>query len=73
MEGHVGLKEGLPLADGRVDVLKLWLRLFPGGMHVDLQKINKACLSKRLDFWQVNPQEYVRFWGLMVTKIAHSK
>jgi hypothetical protein len=55
----VGLNKGLRVADGRVDVLKLWHRLFPGDMHADLQKIRNACLSQRVDFGHVSPQEYV--------------
>jgi hypothetical protein len=73
MEGQVGLKEGLHVKDGRVYVLKLWLRLFPGDMHADLQKLSNACFSKRVDFGQVNPQEYVTFWGLMVAKTVDRK
>jgi hypothetical protein len=52
---HVGLKEGLHVTDGRVDILKLWLRLYPVDMHADLRKLNDACLSKRADIKQVNP------------------
>jgi hypothetical protein len=73
MEGHVGLKEGLHVTDGRVDILKLWLRLYPGDMHAGLQKLNNACSSKRVDFGQVISQEYVRFWGLIVAKPVRSK
>jgi hypothetical protein len=40
MGGQVGLKEGLHVTDGRVDILKLWLRLYPGDMHADLRKVN---------------------------------
>jgi hypothetical protein len=61
MRGHVGLKEGLPLTDGRVDILKLWLRLYPGDMPADLRKLNDACLSKRADFRHVSPAAFVRF------------
>jgi hypothetical protein len=57
--GHVGLKEGLPVTDGRVDVLKLWLRLNPGDMHADLRELNNACLNKRVDFGQVSPHQRV--------------
>jgi hypothetical protein len=39
MGGLVGLKEGLLLlTDGRVDILKLWLQLYPGDMHADVLK-----------------------------------
>jgi hypothetical protein len=55
MGGHVGLKEGLHVTDGRLDILKLWLRLYPGDMHANLRKLNDACLSKRADFRQVSP------------------
>jgi hypothetical protein len=48
MGGHVGLKEGLPMTDGRVDILKPWLRLYPGDMHADLRKLNDACLRGRI-------------------------
>jgi hypothetical protein len=54
MGGQVGLKEGLPVMDGRVDILKLWLRLYPGDMHADLRKLYDASLSKRADFTQAN-------------------
>jgi hypothetical protein len=66
MGGQVGLKEGLPVTDGRVDILKLWLPLYPGDMHVDLRKLNDACLSKRADFGHVIPTEFVNFGSLMV-------
>jgi hypothetical protein len=55
MGGQVGLKEGLHLTDGRVDILKLWLRLYPGDMHADLRKLNDARFSKRADFRHVSP------------------
>jgi hypothetical protein len=61
--GHVGLKEGLHVKDGRVDFLKLWLRLNPGDMHADLQKINDAFLSKRVEIGQVNPQTVCKVLG----------
>jgi hypothetical protein len=35
--------------------------------------LNNACLSKRVDFGQVNPKEYVRLWGLMAAGTVHSK
>jgi hypothetical protein len=38
------------MTDGRVDILKLWLQLYPGDMHADLRKLNDAGLSKRADF-----------------------
>jgi hypothetical protein len=72
MKGHVGLKEGLSVTDGRVDVLKAWLWLYPGVMHAALQKLNNARLSKRADFGQVGPQEYIRLGGLMVAETIHS-
>jgi hypothetical protein len=56
----VGLKEDLLVTDGRVDILKLWLRLYPGDMHADLRKLNYARLSKRADFRQVSPAELVK-------------
>jgi hypothetical protein len=71
IEGHVGLKEGLHVTDGRADVLKLWLS--PGDMHANLQKLSDASLSKRADFRQVSPQDYVRFWGLMVAGTVNSR
>jgi hypothetical protein len=61
MGGQVGLKEGLPVTDGRVDILKLRLPLYPGDMHVDLRKLNDANLSKMADFRHVSPAEFVNF------------
>jgi hypothetical protein len=72
VEVHVGLNEGLHVTDGQVDVSKLWLRLYPGDMHADLQKFDNLCLSKRVDFVQASPQEYVWLWGLIVAKAVHS-
>jgi hypothetical protein len=71
-EGHVGLKEGLHRTHGRVHVLKLWLGHYPGDMHADLPNPNDTGLSKRADFRQVNPQEYARFWGLMLAGTFYS-
>ena len=73
MGGQVGLKEGLPVTDGRVDILKLWLRLYPGDMHADLRKLNDEGLSKRADFRQVSPTEFVRFWGLMIAGTVYAQ
>jgi uncharacterized protein with NAD-binding domain and iron-sulfur cluster len=42
-------------------------------MHADLQKSSNACLSKRVDFGQVSPKEYARFWGQVVAETVHSK
>jgi hypothetical protein len=66
MRGQVGLKEGLPVTDGRVDILKVWLWLYPGDTHADLRKLNDAGLSKMADFTQVSPTKFVSFGGLMV-------
>jgi hypothetical protein len=73
MGGQVGLKEGLHVTHGRVDILKLWLRLYTGDMHANLRKLNDAGLSKRADFRQVNPAELVRFWGLMVAGTVYGQ
>jgi hypothetical protein len=73
MRLHVGLKEGLHVTDGRVDILKLWLRLYPGDMHADLRKLNDEGLRKRADFRQVCPTEFVRFWGLMVAGTVYGQ
>jgi hypothetical protein len=73
MGGYVGLNEGLLVTDGRVKVLKLWLRLYPGDMHADLRNLNVACLSNRGDFRQVNPTEFVKFWSLMVAGIVYGQ
>jgi hypothetical protein len=60
MGGQVGPKEDLLVTDGRVDILKLWLRLYPGDMHADLRKLNYAYLSTRAEFRQVRPAELVK-------------
>jgi hypothetical protein len=58
-QGHVGMTEGLlRVTDRCVDVLKLWLRHYPGDKQTDLQNLNDVGLRKRADFRQVNPQEY---------------
>jgi hypothetical protein len=73
MGEQVGLKVVLLVTDGRVVILKLWLRLYPGDMHADLRNLNDACLSNRADFRQVNPSEFVRFWGLMVAGTVYGQ
>jgi hypothetical protein len=73
MGGQVELKEGLPLTDGRVDILKLWLWLYPGDMHADLRELNDARFNKRADFRHVSPAEFVRYWGLMVAGAVYGQ
>jgi hypothetical protein len=59
------------VTDGRVDILELWLRLYPGDMHADLRKLNDASLSKRADL--INPTEFAMFWGLMVAGTVYGQ
>jgi hypothetical protein len=47
MGGQVGLNEGLLVTDGRVDILKLWLRLYPGRGHARRPTEAKRCMPKQ--------------------------
>jgi hypothetical protein len=61
-----GLRGGLPLKDYDVDLLGLWMLLYPGDMQSDLDKMNAAGLMKKVTWRQITPREYTVFWGLVI-------
>ena len=61
-----GLRGGLPLKDYDVDLLGLWMLLYPGDMQSDLDKMNAAGLMKNVTWRQITPREYTVFWGLVI-------
>ena len=63
----VGLIGGLPINHhGDLDLLALWLKLYPGSMEDDLKRVNEAGLRQRHSFNAVSAQEWVKFWGLVL-------
>eukprot|EP00873_Tetraselmis_striata_P037229 jgi/Tetstr1/457493/TSEL_044075.t1 len=61
-----GLRGGLPYRDGALDLLALWLKLYPGDVVQDLEKLNDYALRTRTTFRPVTESEWVRFWGLVL-------
>mmetsp|Transcript_24839 Transcript_24839/g.63963 ORF Transcript_24839/g.63963 Transcript_24839/m.63963 type:complete len:234 (-) Transcript_24839:193-894(-) len=61
-----GLRGGLPYRDGALDLLALWLKLYPGDVVQDLEKLNDYALRTRTTFRPVTKSEWVRFWGLVL-------
>ena len=68
---HPGLDGGLPVRDADVDLLKLWLRLYPGDIEQDLGRLNAAGLRRKATFRQVTPREWVQFWGLILASTQY--
>ena len=61
-----GLRDGLPVQHEDVDLLALWLLLYPGDMLEDIEKMNAAGLMKKATWRLITPREYTVFWGLMI-------
>jgi hypothetical protein len=57
---------GIPKRDGGVDLLALWLRLYPGNIDDDLERLNASTLRSRSTFRLVTFYEWVRFGGLIL-------
>eukprot|EP00873_Tetraselmis_striata_P006595 jgi/Tetstr1/426859/TSEL_017073.t1 len=68
-----GLLEGLPIGDGNVDMLKLWLTLYPGDIEADLERVNASGLRKSNTHKFISLREYVRFWGLVLAGSLYSQ
>ena len=64
---QLGLSGGLPVKqNGEPDLLALWLKLYPGSIDDDLERVNKAGLQQRHSFKSVSAQEWICFWGLVL-------
>jgi hypothetical protein len=61
-----GLRGGLPVRDGDVHLLALWLKLYPGSIEDDLQRLNSQGILRKSTFSPVSQQEWVTFWGLVI-------
>jgi hypothetical protein len=62
-----GLVGGLPTTTtGEVDIVSLWLRLYPGDMQQHLAEINAAGLRSDHRFKAITEFEWVRFWGMII-------
>jgi hypothetical protein len=61
-----GLRGGLPVKNEDVDLLALWMLLYPGDMHDDIAKMNSAGLMKKVHWRLITPREYTQFWGLVI-------
>jgi hypothetical protein len=64
-EKGVGLKGGIPTSkDGDVDVLSLWLHLYPGKIEDDLCRMNEG-FRKKVSWKHVTQHEWVVFIGII--------
>ena len=61
-----GLKGGLPTKDSDVDLLGLWLKMYPGDMQDDINRINAQGLRQRYNWKLITQREFVTFWGLII-------
>ena len=61
-----GLVGGLPIRDADVDLLGLWMQLYPGDMQRDIDNLNAAGLMKKVTWRAVTAREYTVFWGLVL-------
>jgi hypothetical protein len=61
-----GLRAGLPGADGDIDLLALWLTLYPGSIEDDLQRLNSQASLRKSTYRPVSMSEWVTFWGLVL-------
>ena len=69
-----GLKEGLPENEsGEVDLLKLWLMLYPGDPGEHITNLNAAGLLKDARFKAVTLHEWLTFWGLIIGARQYSE
>eukprot|EP00873_Tetraselmis_striata_P028533 jgi/Tetstr1/448797/TSEL_036031.t1 len=58
-----GLRGGLPYRDGALDLLALWLKLYPGDVVQDLEKLNDYALRTRTTFRPVTKSESVPWFS----------
>ena len=65
---NVGLKDGLPYLNNEVDLLKLFLNLYPGNIEEDLNRMNEYGKQeyKKAGFTPVTMNELVTFFGLLI-------
>lgn len=61
-----GLRGGLPYRDGDLDMLGLWIKMYPGDIPTDITRLNETALRTRTSFRPVTESEWVRFWGLII-------
>ncbi len=56
----------LLIKDADVDLLGLWMQLYPGDMQRDIDNLNAAGLMKKVTWRAVTAREYTVFWGLVI-------
>jgi hypothetical protein len=62
----VGLKGGIPASkDGDVDLLSMWLHLYPGKIEDDLCRLNKEGLGKKAGWKLVTKHEWLVCIGII--------
>eukprot|EP00873_Tetraselmis_striata_P011764 jgi/Tetstr1/432028/TSEL_021502.t1 len=69
----VGLRDGLPIGVGSVDLVQLWVMMYPCDMSTDLEKVNAAGLRRSSTQKLISMREYVRFWGLIIAGALYSQ
>eukprot|EP00873_Tetraselmis_striata_P025536 jgi/Tetstr1/445800/TSEL_033446.t1 len=69
----VGLRDGLPIGVGSVDLVQLWVKMYPGDLSADLEKVNAASLRRSSTRKLISMREYVRFWGLVIAGALYSQ
>ena len=61
-----GLVDGLPVRDQDVDLLRLWLAMYPGDIEEDVARLNYHGIRKKATWKLVTPREWVTFCGLII-------
>jgi hypothetical protein len=62
----VGLKSGMPATkDSDVDMLRMWLHLYPSNIEVDLSHLNEEGFPKKAGLKRGTEQEWVVFIGIV--------
>jgi hypothetical protein len=65
-EKGVGLKGRIPTSkDGDVDMLSMWLHLYPGKIEDDLCRLHEEGFRKKAGWKLVTPHEWVAFIGII--------
>eukprot|EP00873_Tetraselmis_striata_P015222 jgi/Tetstr1/435486/TSEL_024391.t1 len=69
----VGLRDGLPIGVGSVDLVQLWVMMYPCDLSADLEKVNAAGLRRSSTQKLISMHEYVRFWELVIAGALYSQ
>eukprot|EP00873_Tetraselmis_striata_P019890 jgi/Tetstr1/440154/TSEL_028511.t1 len=69
----VGLRDGLPIGVGSVDLVQLWVMMYPGDLSADMEKVNAAGLRRSSTQKLISMREYVRFWELVIAGALYSQ